>query len=510
MSLTVLLLALLGLSATLDTTVSRAKDLAAYHIGDTVSQDIVTPVALNVPDLAATAALKSSEALKTPAVFRLCPAVTNDLAARFRLAFDATRTNFISALQETFHQTVLDHATITSPDFGYLVTAFNIDNKQFPIPAVLAMDWAYGKDGALEKDKWLDSLLDLMQYPIRPDDLPAGFQMGDSLRFITVGKLDEKLAPGDVATRGQIVPATYLATLAQARVQIHREFSGYDQLPIARTLSTWLEPNCLPDASLTQTSRETAVRRLVVDEYYAAGQTIATRGSVVDPKIKAALDELNQQSTAPAVAAAPVTAAPVVAVATPAELSETNSISAAHLKSAALAVPLVTPQPLAENYPIKPRNWLLTGAAPTLVIVAVLSVAIGRRSLRRRQLLTATQVATDIDTELYHARRLQTELAPQLVQIVRQAFVQELAGQRRDLLVAQQTAAAEVIHLVQRMDDLQVVMQERLRTYEAQIQKLEAELTARTEENRQLIRLKIQMIRHQAESESTAKRIEFN
>jgi len=39
---------------------------------------------------------------------------------------------------------------------------------------------------------------------------------------------------------------------------------------------------------------------------------------------------------------------------------------------------------------------------------------------------------------------------------------------------------------------------------------LEGELTARTEENRQLIRLKIQMIRHQVDAESGVKRVEFN
>ena len=502
--LTALALALLGMGAA----VSNAKDLAAYHVGDTVDQDIVTPVALNVLDPAATATLKSSEALKTPAVFRLCPAVTNALAVRFQQAFDRTRSNFVSALQETFHQTVLDHATITSPDFGYLVTAFNIDNKQFPIPGYLAMDWAYGKDGAIEKVRWLNSLLDLMQYPIRPDDLPAGFTMGDSLEFITVGKLDEKLTPGDVPTRAQLVPATYLATVGQARTQLHREFSSYDDLPVARTLALWVKPNCLPDAPLTQATRDGAVRRLVVDEYYAAGQLIATRGSVVDQKIKAALDELKQQSTAPAAAPVIVAAATVHEPAEPTvALNVTNSAPVGHLKSVAFAEPMTAIKPLAENSPAKRKGWLLAGAAFAL---AVLAVAIVRLSFRRRRILTATQVVKNLDSELQNSRRLQTELAPQLVQIVRQAFVQELAGQRRDLLVAQQTAATEVIRLVQRMDDLQVVMQERLRTYESQIQKLEAELTARTEENRQLIRLKIQMIRHQVESESAAKRIEFN
>jgi len=105
---------------------------------------------------------------------------------------------------------------------------------------------------------------------------------------------------------------------------------------------------------------------------------------------------------------------------------------------------------------------------------------------------------------------LQSELAPQLLQVVRQAFIQELSGQRRDLLLTQQTAAAEVVNLVKRMDALQITMQDRLRTYEAHIKKLESELTARKEENRQLIRLKIQMFRHQVDVETSPQRVELN
>jgi len=147
----------------------------------------------------------------------------------------------------------------------------------------------------------------------------------------------------------------------------------------------------------------------------------------------------------------------------------------------------------------------MAGAAFAAVIVLITA---WRFIPKRSRGSSALSVVAD--TEFKNTPLLQTELAPQLVQIVRQAFVQELAGQRRDLLLAQQAAAAEVIRLVHRMDELQVAMQERLRAYESQIQTLEGELTARTEENRQLIRLKIQMIRHQVDAESGVKRVEFN
>jgi hypothetical protein len=496
----ILLLSAMGVS------VLGAKDLTAYRMGDVVDEDIVTPVALNVIDPVATAALKSSESLKTPAIFLSCPGVTNVLAAQFQVAFENARSNFISAIQGTFHETVLDHATVMSPDFGYLVTAFNIDNKQFPIPTFLAMDWAYGKDGSIEKNKWLGLLLELMRNSIRPDDLPVDFNSGETLRLVPVSDPDEKLTLSDTETRGRMVSESSLVPVSQVRTQFRREFTGYDEQLLARALSAWLQPDCFPAVALTQSARAAAVRQLIVAEYYAAGQVIALKGSVVDQKIKAALDELQVRPAVIPTAVIPT----AVAAAPAAELPEPPVVMAIdhpaskdQIQTPAPSQPVAMPNPLEKSS--SNGNWLMAGAAFAAVIVLMTA---WRFMPKRSRGSSALSVVAD--TEFKNTPLLQTELAPQLVQIVRQAFVQELAGQRRDLLLAQQAAAAEVIRLVHRMDELQVAMQERLRAYESQIQTLEGELTARTEENRQLIRLKIQMIRHQVDAESGVKRVEFN
>ena len=486
-----------------------AKDITAYRVGDVVDEDIVTPVALNVIDPVATATLKSSESLKIPAIFLSCPGITNVLAAQFQAAFENTRSNFISAIQGTFHETVLDHATVTSPDFGYLVTAFNIDNKKFPIPTFLAMDWAYGKDGSIEKDKWLGSLLELMRNSIRPDDLPEDFNLGETLRLVPVSDPDEKLTLSDTETRGRMVSESSLMPISQVRTQFRREFTSYDEQLLARALSAWLQPDCFPAVALTQSARAAAVRQLIVAEYYAAGQVIAPKGSVVDQKIKAALDELQvRPAVIPTTIAAMPAAAPVAELPAPqVAMAVDQPAPKAQIQTPVLSQPVAMPNPLEKSSSKNSSNgnWLMAGAAFAAVIVLI---TIWRFIPKRSRGSSALSVVAD--TEFKNTPLLQTELAPQLVQIVRQAFVQELAGQRRDLLLAQQAAAAEVIRLVHRMDELQVAMQERLRAYESQIQTLEGELTARTEENRQLIRLKIQMIRHQVDAESGVKRVEFN
>jgi hypothetical protein len=101
-------------------------------------------------------------------------------------------------------------------------------------------------------------------------------------------------------------------------------------------------------------------------------------------------------------------------------------------------------------------------------------------------------------------------LAPHLAQALKEALVQELAVQRRELLQAQHIAAADIAQLTHHLDELRAPIQERLRSYETRIQELEKELAARNEENRELLKVKIEMLRCQLEVESTRNRMEFN
>ncbi len=101
-------------------------------------------------------------------------------------------------------------------------------------------------------------------------------------------------------------------------------------------------------------------------------------------------------------------------------------------------------------------------------------------------------------------------LAPHLALVLKEALVQELAIQRKELIQAQQVAAAELAQLTHQLDELHAPIQERLRSYETRIQELEKELAARNEENRELLKVKIEMLRQQATIERTRSRIEFN
>lgn len=103
---------------------------------------------------------------------------------------------------------------------------------------------------------------------------------------------------------------------------------------------------------------------------------------------------------------------------------------------------------------------------------------------------------------------LQSTLTPHLTQALKDAVVQELAAQRRQLLAAQHEASAELAALIQRLENAQSPMIERLRAYEERLHELQKELAEQTEQNRELLKLKIEMTRRQMENERN--RINFN
>jgi hypothetical protein len=106
----------------------------------------------------------------------------------------------------------------------------------------------------------------------------------------------------------------------------------------------------------------------------------------------------------------------------------------------------------------------------------------------------------------------QSSLAPQMVEALKDAVVQELAAQRRELLAAQEAATAELAAIARRLEAVQAPLLERLRAYEQRVAELEAELNLQSKENRELLKMKIEMLREQvaAERGRAHSRLRFN
>ena len=439
-----------------------AKNLADYRAGDNAETDIVTPIAVDAVNPATTAARKAAEALKVPAIFCDFPRVaTNAIAADFNLAFTTTHTQFLAALVENFSRPVLEDSNILTPDFTNWVGSFNRQSRAFPVPAELAAEWARGDDGAATQKQWLGRLLKMMRRPVYAGDLPADFLIGDTLRFVSVSRPDETPPLAALAASGKLIPATNLTSLARVQMLFRHSFPKSEQ-PLASSLAAFLLPDCVPSPGLTAAAREAATRDLVVTDHYAPGQIIVARGAVIDEAILPALQQLAEQSP------------------------PSNPVAAGVVKN--------VPPPVSVH-----RRWMM----PLLLAVTLSAIATIFLLWRRR--------ATRPPSWQLPVRAEEVSIVPPTAVInpvVRISLAQELAGQRAKLLAGQQAVTAELSELAHRLEAAHTPMVEKLRAYEQRIQELETELGAQTRENRELLQLKIEMIRSQLEIERN--RVNFN
>ena len=182
-----------------------------------------------------------------------------------------------------------------------------------------------------------------------------------------------------------------------------------------------------------------------------------------------------------------------------------DEIIALALKASATATPPPLPTASAPSPPptapvpliIRPRT-LMSAPPPVEADQSRTEAAVWRqRALEAERRAEQAQAAT------------RANLAPHLAQVLKETVVQELATQRRELLKAQEEAASEITAMIRRFDSVQAPLQERLHSYEARIQELEKELSALNEENRELLKLKIEMIRRQLEVERVHNRLAF-
>ena len=473
----------------------EAKDIVEYQVGDVADADVITPVALDIVDAAATAALQAAQAQQYPFIFRGYPGVTNEMTRGFLAAFTQAHDRFQLELTNEFHTQTLDAAMIDSANFGNLVTAFGVENKNFPITEELAAEWARGNDGRDIREKMVRTLLWVEGNRICPDVMPADMLIGKMIRVVPVTDLNEKLPLGTVQ-RGELAPASILMTVSNVQVIFRREFAPEQQL-FARAGAAFIKPNCFPDAPFTRLTRGTAVCQLVVSDHFDAGDTIVRHGGIIDAKIKADLLALNDKLKPPPPA---TTAPPVTAVNSRPQLPppSTHTVTATTMQT--LTSPAQTTAPASH---LRHERLILALAAFSGVAFLIAGWQLWKERNRSRAAAPIAQIP------LPFVEASRSDLTPQVTQAVREAVQQELTLQRRELLMAQQAATNEIASLVHRLDELQVPMQERLHTYETRIQALEKEIALRNEENRQLLKMKIEMISRQLETERAATLVPF-
>lgn len=513
----------------------HAADPASYKIGDKAPEDIKASVAFDVVDLQATADLKASKARTIAAIYRQVTTVTNVVMQQFLGAYGKAHANFSKALVTTYHQRTIDNTTIETSDFGYFVTAFNVENKNFPVTTELAVTWARGNPDAPLRDKWLGMVMQMLKTPVQPDKLPAHFPIyGKKVRLMPVATKNETFTVEAAWHKGYVI-TTNIPTISSVRTQFRREFPESDQLVAQVFAQRFLQPTCFPEPGLTQDARDLSVRSIVVSAHFDADEVIVHRGAMIDANAIAALDamdkarmpdalsqqvaveqhaaqqehsraeQVQQQAQSDHVASQVALQQAQLAQekAESAAQQESEKATAMHQQALNAQKQALDAQNLAQK--IHQRyEWLLAA----LGVISILTLAVLWRLTRHRTAPVSAPVKlqrVEKQTAIAPA-----ELAPYLAQTLKDAVVQGLATQRAELLEAQRFAAVEIAELVHRLDQLQVPMQERLRAYQDRIQELQKDLAERTEENRELLKMKIEMTRHQLETERNRVSVKLN
>jgi hypothetical protein len=445
-----------------------------YKLGNIAQQDLITPVALEVVNPDATDALKSKEAAKVPMMFRLNTHSAADAETALREAFRSARNHFMDALRLAMKGKNERASNTGASLFDRAVEAARLQVNGFPLLDDLAPVWSRnGSDEELQA-LMVKLLREALSHPVLAQQDEA-FRTQGPARLIPVESLAETPTQEDADQRGQIVPGDQLLSLAQARDQVRTHLPAHLTLA-ASYLALFVRPNVQPDPALTETVRARRTANLAALDSYPAGQIIVRRGQVIDRGALVALAALRGKAV-------------IGTLQENSELAERED-DGNRLRTA----------------------WVVAGGAP--ILLAGLGAAAWRlRSRRKRSNWTAPtqgaplELVTDAtwrySTTAPETKADQTREAMRagMLQWMRERVVQGLFRQRADLLAAQQRAELEMGALAQRLEQLQAPLQERIAAYEQRILELERELASRGEENRELIKARITLARHQLDVE---------
>lgn len=470
-----------------------AKPVSDYQIGDKAEDDIIATTHLTVVDPDGTEALRQKEAQRVPMVIRYYTNAADAVVNRFRDAFIMTQDNFLETVYQSFGHRKLPVNDLAWSKFYLLAISFQKQNKLFPLTTSRATLWASGDADAAYEASLADTLRQAMARPIRPEPLPDGIKLGSTERVVPFGDSNAVLTAQAVDKLGKNMPRSNLLALAQVKKTFQANF-GPEERDVAKYLATFLQPNCVLEQDITKQLRAKRTEDVWAVDNYDTGQIIAHRGQLIDKKIKAALDQLKDK----------------VVVGQLQDLQVKQQAAVGQLQQ------LVSENKLKATQSEERTRWLVGALA---LVVVILAVAIWQLARRKQSVSLLPVPVGGQAAEQWQERALLAEQQTEKLQSVARAgllahlsqwLTRRLISQRRLLLDTQNKAIAEMAELDARLEKVHAPLQDRLEAYERRIAELEKELAARGDENRELLKAKIEMIRKQLQAQREKNRLEFN
>ena len=471
-----------------------AKELGDYQLGDKAEEDIVATAKLNFVDVDGTQAERDKEAQRVPIILRYYPNAGDDIETQFRQAFANTREQFLQSLNKSFGHRTLSAEEIGSFKFQSLAMLFQKQNDSFPMSTNRAALWAAGDDDKAYEDSLAAMLKQAMSPVIHPEPIPEKFRFGATVRLIPLAGTNDAVSELEASKTSHNFSRTNFMSLAIARRNFINLFPR-EERDVAKFLSNLLEPNTAVDEAITQKLRERRTADVWVVCNFEPGQIVAHRGDVIDRKIKTAIDQLKEKSV--------VGKLQELQAKQQAAVGQLQQIVAENKTKGAQAQQRVL--------------WVVCALAAVVLILAGATWQLARRK-QPSTLLPANGGAGEWQERALVAEQrtetLQNAARAGLIAHLQQWFsrmlTQRLISQRRTLLETNDNAAAEMAALEARLAKVQAPLQVRLAAYEHRIAELEKELAVRGEENRELLKAKIETMRKQLEAERGKTRVAFN
>ncbi len=448
-----------------------------YKLGDIAKEDVITPVGLLVVNPEATEILKQKVSQQVQFIVRQTTPSAGEAEAELRENIAAARRNFLAALQRALNGRPPVEADLDSPAFATTIRDVARESaKDLPLDN-LAPLWGRGASDVAFVESLLQPVREVMAQPIVASKTDTSFPAGQSLRLIPLKTTGEVPDVRVLENAGQIVSVGKIISLWRARRLVEASFPiGQEQL--GRFAASFVRTNAYPDPGLTEILRAKRMEGITVNDTYEAAQVIVRQGQAIDRKALGALAAMREKSLIGTLQTKLEQEQTVAG-----QTTQQTKWIVASLGLLCLVLVGILWRLSARPAPSLPLAW----ADPAQ---AALPGGEGDATWRGRALLAEGK-----------AERAHDAIRSGVLGWMRDKIFRTLFQQRAELLSVQQKAQSEMGELEQRMEQLQTPLQERIDAYEKRIAELETELTAKGEENRELLGARIRVTRQRLSQE---------
>ena len=151
-----------------------------YNLGETVTNNVTTPVPLIVIDLERTEKVRLQQAQRIAPIVKFFPEVAALVESNFHSAFSTNRDRFFQSLQLAYKRPTITTQFVAEARFAQWVSSQQRHLRPFPLTTNLAESWALGERGELLESELAEKLRTAMSKHIRADQLPPEARIGPS------------------------------------------------------------------------------------------------------------------------------------------------------------------------------------------------------------------------------------------------------------------------------------------------------------------------------------------